>query len=364
MTEINLKNCAAFFVIVFCGFYLKNIWVSPIYISTLLGVAFTIILSLKTKRCAVRIDSSILIAISWIIYLIITQIPYQKNSAFYNLIFSILYYILSVQSIRTLHPKKIIQYSKWLLDFSGILLVVEAVTRISNPIIKATETEQNAFYRFKYNSIMYQDSNYVGMFILVLFFFLIYLESECSMCLKKEKICFLILSVLTLSRSVIIVVFVLGFVFDRKINKFYKFIAFFFASVLGMYLVVTYILNDGSFISKLDIIKWSFKFFTEKASMYMRLFGYGLGHSVDYMGMGAHNLIVTYIMETGLVGFAFWVTMLLNIFKRTRRKCYYIIIPFLVAGFSFASHFVPYLYCTISIILVLENLKGEGRVTT
>lgn len=362
MIELSLKNCAGFFVIVFCGFYLRSILISPIYISTIISVIFITIYFLRTKHCVIKIDCSIWIAISWIIYLVITQIPYQKNSAFYNLIFSILYYVLSTKIISILSTKSIIKFSKWLLDFSILLLIAEAALRIRNPIIKSAETEQNAFYRFKYNSIMYQDSNYVGVFILVLFFFTIYLESKHDMCLKKEKICYLILSVLTFSRSAIIVVFSIGFLFDKTIDKFLKVIVLLFSSIVGIYLAISYILIDASFISKLDIIKWSFEFFVEKASLYMKLFGYGLGHSIDNIGIGSHNLFVTYIMETGIVGFIFWGMSLMSILKLTKKNAYYIIIPFLIAGFSFASHFAPFLYCTFSIMIALENSNVKDYI--
>lgn len=362
MLKVNLKDIAGFLAIVFCGFYLKTVLISPIYISAILSVIFILLSFFRMKQLTVNIDDTILLAVGWIIYLVITQSIYQKNSAFYNLLFSIMYYILSMQITNYLSQKKIICYSKYMLDFSILLLMAEAILRITNPVIKATEIAPNAFYRFKYNSIMYQDSNYVGVFILVLFFLIVYLEAEHAICLRKEKMCYLILGILTFSRSIIIVILLFDLLFNKKINKFYKSIAVFFASIFGIYWGLSYVLNDGSFISKIDIIKWAWNFYVETAQIYTQLFGYGLGHSIYYIGIGSHNVFVTYILETGIIGFMFFVIFLQRIFEHTRMKAYYIILPFLIAGFSFTSHFNPFLYCVFSIIISLEKIKTKKYI--
>lgn len=356
--KVNITNCAALFIIVFSGFYLKTVAISPIYLTTSVGILLYVMVLIKEEHPIFIADYTVWFAVVWLIYILITQSVYLKTSAFYNLLFSILYYIFSFQVVNRVSREKVLCYSKKMVDFSIVLLLFEAVSRIGHPVVKAMQAENNAFYKYKYNSIMYQDSNYVGIFIIVLFFFALYLDNKQNVVMKKERIVLLCLCIATFSRSAIIVILLFGFWLDRSISKSKKIIILFGAIIAGAYFISDYILNDGSFLSKFSIIESAWTFYTRKASLAMQLFGYGLGHSADNIGIGSHNLFVAFIMETGVIGFLLFVTFWLCIAKKTNGKATYVIVPILTAGFSFVQHFLPFLYVVFVIIIALENSNG------
>lgn len=349
--RIEAIGISAYLLIVFSGFYLNVLSISPIYVST---ACACVLLLFGWIKCRFRLegDRSILWAMVFIVYLLLTHIDVRKDSAFYNTLFSLLYYIVSFPVICLLSKEETVTYARKFINFTIVLCIIEASWRISHPIVR--NLGQNFFYNYKYNSIMYHDSNFVGIYLISVFFLIIYLQNKAGIVLKKQKILTLVLIILTFSRSAILVSIAFGFLLDNSISKSFKTFAIMFGIYFAISVLTNLIMNDGSFLSKLEIINRAIRYY-HNASSVQRLFGVGLGHTIDYLHIGAHNFIVTYIIETGIVGFCILVIMWINIFFSSKKQVYYVMIPFLFAGFSMAQHFLPYLYCIYNIITHLER---------
>lgn len=353
--KINLKDIAGFLIIVFCGFYINIFPISPVYITSLLSCFFLMIVIVGQRR-KIKIRPYIYLAFLYAMYIVCVHFSVEKDSAFYNTIFSIAYFILAYLSANILSEEKLIKYSKYLLKGSIFLLLIECLFRIINPVMNNDYVGNLFFYKYKFNSIMYQDSNFVGVYIIALLFFCVYMENIKNIGLKKEKIMLVILCFFTFSRAAILVAVFFLFFFNDKIKKCVK-IGVVLTTVFLASGLLGYITSDASFLSKFDIINKAFDFWVNKATIRQLLFGVGYGQSFYYIGIASHNYLLTQLFESGFIGFLLFVLLWLSIFFESRKKAYFVMLPFLVVGFSMASHFIPYLYCIYVLIISFEKAK-------
>lgn len=133
---------------------------------------------------------------------------------------------------------------------------------------------------------------------------------------------------------------------------------------IGFFYIGNYVISDGSFMSKIYIVDqtWSF---LKSTSLTNVLFGIGFGNTFQYLGIGAHNFVITYLLESGLIGLTFIFLLWWKILRYTKFRAAVIMVPFLVNGMSLASHAIPYLYCVFAIVYTLEKkcelLKEVGN---
>lgn len=355
---VDLKRICAYILIVFSGLCLNCTGINPIYITACLGFVLLLVLLIQNK-IYFKINNSISMAIVFLLIITGIQAKGESDNSLFNVIFSVVYFIVTYTVIVSIKKEVLIKYCKYFIDFSIMLLFVEAIVRILNPSSNTLLSDNNSFYQYKYNSIMYQDSNFVGMFIIMLFFFALYLENRHNLNLKKRKMLLLLLCILTLSRAAILVIIALGFLFDKKIKKNKKILLVFIVGFGILYVLTSYMMSDASFMTKFYIIEKTFDFLVNKASWDRVLFGVGFGQSIYYLGIAAHNFFIIYIMETGIVGTLSLLIFWLFIFRESKKYVYYVMVPFLIAGLSLAPLFTPYLYCIFAIIIVLERTVGQ-----
>ncbi len=122
----------------------------------------------------------------YIIYLIISQFFLEaNNTALINVLFSLIYFVtvLNIASYST--NKILVKYSKYFVWFTIILLTIEAYWRLTHPIFLLEgavkdyrDMDGMLFYAYKYSSIMFMDSNFVGTYGLIAFFYYYYLRKK------------------------------------------------------------------------------------------------------------------------------------------------------------------------------------------
>lgn len=117
-------------------------------------------------------------------------------------------------------------------------------------------------------------------------------------------------------------------------------------------------LTDASFLSKLEILKGMLYYITH-FDLHTLIWGNypdACHDSLRFMHVwiGGHLYMTRYI-DFGFITalFEFIIFALLCIY--THFKALYIILPFLIAGISFAPWNLPYMYCLLGLIYVLEN---------
>ncbi len=365
-SKISLNYLALIFIIPFSGFYITKLPLSPIYLFILIGVYLSTILIFISNK--IKLSKEVVLAIALLFYFLIFQQIFSipNISAYVNFSFSIVVFIVSHIILNKTNTNTIINISQKLIFFSIPLLVYEAYYRITNPVFFVDFEEKGredlAFYYFKMNSIMYQDSNFVGLFILSLFFFLLYLK---QFTFKNYYISFSLLIILifaTISRASILslVLFSFLYIFRQKIYK-YR-IAIFISSIILAFLLFPILFEyrtiDDSFSTKFGIFDRTFEYISNANFVHV-LFGVGFGNAVEVLDIGAHNFFVTYLVESGVLGLLLLVVFWSYMLYKTRFKAGIIMFPFLLNGMSLASGAIPYLYAMFAVILVLELRRNQ-----
>ncbi|OCL85162.1 hypothetical protein AAW30_00306 [Arcobacter porcinus] len=365
---ISLNFFILFLIIPFSGFYITKLPLSPIYFFIMFGLYLYAIFILISSK--IRVDNIILLAFTSLCYFLFSQLIFGEPiiNTFLNVIFSILVFIVVYTLLPTISSKNIIRLSKYLIYFSLPLLIIEALYRIKYPSLEKIQLLQDAgredimFYIYKFNSIMYQDSNFVAMFILSLFFFWIYLNNYLN---KKEYLISFLLMILlfaTISRAAIIsmFLFLIFYYYKEKIYRYRRIIFIFMIFMIPMFYILLLNISkiDDSFASKFGIINKTFEYFFN-TNLINKLFGVGFGNAIEAIGIGAHNFLITNLIEGGIIGLilmtVFWGYLVL----KTKYKIGIVMFPFLIAGLSFVSLAIPYLYVIFAIILVLESRKNQ-----
>lgn len=209
---------------------------------------------------------------------------------------------------------------------------------------------------------MYTDSNAVGIHIIILLFFIYYLEKEQKASWPKVKIILLILLALTFSRAAWFG-FIVGWIYMRYLQNrrlgFYivNLIVFITAGILlYKFYLQAKISSDLSYQSKFDIIGTVLRHF-EDISRSELLIGIGFSNSLERMGVYAHNFFMVFLIESGVIGLFFIVLLLLQFTISTRMKALYVLVPFLITTLSSTITFMPFFYVVIALIFVFENKR-------
>lgn len=157
----------------------------------------------------------------------------------------------------------------YMLTAHVILISIDAIIRLTNPTMYASNAysghtrETCLAYMFKYNSIMYPDSNFVGVQVCLTYFFTVYLYKENLLVswAKNLRHILLILVVLSTSRSAIITMIFYTLIFNKvsfpfqitKKQVFWLSGIFIFLIIASVF-ILSFVKNDESFNSKFMIL--------------------------------------------------------------------------------------------------------------
>jgi O-antigen ligase len=127
-------------------------------------------------------------------------------------------------------------------------------------------------------------------------------------------------------------------------------------SLVAVFSISVFILlaNDPSFASKFKILQLTADHF-EKSNFLQLMLGVGFGNTVLHLGMGAHNLFVTHLVESGLVGLFLFLFFQLYLIYKSKRRTLYLTLPLFISGFSLVGHAIPYYYVSLAIIYSLSK---------
>ncbi|MFK8265480.1 hypothetical protein [Capnocytophaga cynodegmi] len=241
-------------------------------------------------------------------------------------------------------------------------MIVEALWRLSHPIFVIEgsgkdyrDIEGMLFYAYKFSSIMFIDSNFVGTYGLIAFFYYFFLLRKKYVRSKKPLLIIAILIVTTLSRSAIITVpITISFIYllTIKVRLHHILTGMIFFTMLILF-IAPRLANDLSFLSKFEILDLTYKYLQE-CSLGEFLFGIGFGNTVKYLGIGAHNLFVTHLVESGLIGLTFFLAINLILIRPTQKYSLYLTIPLFISGMSLVGHAISYYYACLALIYVLQ----------
>lgn len=363
----------------FSGFYYAKIPVlSPVYI-VFIPTFLIILLFLVIKKC-ISLNISCLFGAAFIFYIFSSQLLVQgKLIAIFGSIATVLFYILSTVLLPLLKKSQITKILNCFLLANILIYGFDTIYRLSLYHFNLNSMLAS-FYLMKKQCLFYSDTNPLAINTTILTFFSLYLLNK----YKDLKylipiLIFVILTYLTLSRSGIIAIvasLVIYFLY-RNVKTILKkknsikltavplkliFLCIFLVSIsiIGFFLsnlIVNYLSDDGSFSTKISLLKGLQQFF-KNAPLNTILFGtgYNNGGITIYTGLlYAHSYLATYIIETGICGYILITSFLCSIFLYTPKTAY-ILIPFIFLGISHISHAQLHcFYATLAIISYLEN---------
>lgn len=305
-------------------------------------------------------------------YLCVTQTMIGAPLTRYlGVIFAIGYFMVVVAFGRQLSLDDYRVLGHKFITYSTVLLVVECMWRLTHPNLDYAEFAASGdprwIYQYKFGGLMYVDSNATGIHIMILLFFIYYLESDWGEEWKKTKIVLLILLILTFSRAAWAGV-ALGWVYVRflrgKSLQFYlmNFVVLtLLAALVYRFYLAKKIESDLSFQSKIEIVYIVSNYFS-KAQFHELLFGIGFSNSLPRMGIYAHNFFMVFLIESGIIGLTLMIIMLIWFGVITRGRAYVIVVPFIITTLSSTITFIPYFYVVMGLLFLMEY-KREPKET-
>ena len=341
-----IKNICIFWLF-FSGFYLTQItFLSPVYIySFVIGCLFIFVL-IKERKFYINYQGAILF------FSIIFVSLYSINSSFsmvLNLALSLFSFIVTYSLILSCDGRFKEKNLTYVFILYAILFLSDAFVRIIHPDltnIDKLDALGIGFQIYKSNSIMYADSNFVGLeAVFIMSCFIAFINSKS----KNYKLVFILLVasiILTFSRAAyfgLSLILMFYFLKDRKILRYVIFYISPMLFILVVHIMLNEFSNDISFNSKFNIFYLVGNYLTN-ASLSDLVFGVGLGNAVSYIGMGTHILLLTFLVETGFLGLFGFVCFLLYLWCILKYDFTYIILPFLVVSFSLGTTAIPYFF--------------------
>lgn len=355
-------NCLA----IGSGFYLTQIIsVSPIYpllVAALVLCIFTIGLR---KVAAVPETRNV---VGWIVFSATTHLighlawvsPFNSALGFY---LNFLFLGLAWRYLPRLSPRAVDKALMRMIDFTIVLGIFEAVVRWFFPFqtygdkfLEFVAESGSTFYMYKFNSVMYQDSNFVAMWLLVVavvaFEHLGFVRAGKRISLLCGLVCF------TICRSAII--FLTAYILAKLIRRYVpvrglRVLLFAAGGAAGCLFLIHLVTNDDSFQSKITIYTLVTANYFSGINLQTFLLGFGMSNSALLLdGIAAHNFIAELLIDAGAIGVSYTLFSMFYLASLSGRAGYTIVWLFLLAGMSFAPITIPYLYVILSMLAFLK----------
>ncbi|MBQ0215668.1 hypothetical protein KAH51_19825, partial [Proteus vulgaris] len=194
----------------------------------------------------------------------------------------------------------------------------------------------------------------------------IYIKNRFKVNNNKNKYILLILIVLTFSRSAIVASLILIIISNNIYKlKFRSYLLLLIITLVFIFMSLSYIFSDsnyqfidGSLNSKFYIVEKAFIIYSE-IPIENKLFGIGLGNTELFLNIFAHNILVTMLLEFGLIGSFLFILFIIYSLISSNHFCLLIWIPILIAGISLFGAYAPYLFIINAIIYFEESVNSN-----
>ena len=366
VTLQDLRLAGMALLAVFSGAYAVKLGLSPVYLAAV-GGAFILTLTslIEGRGHSLPFWGGVCLTAGGLAWMLIFHCLVRASTLpnAVNLVMGPLIFGLLVTGAKDVRRDQYESLARWHVYISVLIMCLECIWRITHPdysyLNQVTELDREdlAFYAYKLSSFMYQDSNFVGLQLVVLAGFLLGLAREGIKFNPLIHALVLALVVMTLSRaSIFTVIFLYGLRFYFEAKLLGRVLCVIFGGLLVMATFVLYIQTDGSFASKFDVLDRMVEHLRQ-ASGGEVLFGVGAGLAREAIGMGGHNILVTYLLELGVLGslffFVFW---LLAVYATPFATL--MLVGLLVNGFSLTSYAVPYFYASLAMLWLLRRVQA------
>ena len=368
MIKLKLANhyfnidCIISFLIVFFSiqFLVGLTQFSPIYFAYCLVFFLAFFKLVVVHKLKLEFNLSFLLAITISIYLIWTQNGSTNPGGYKDIFLKILELVIFVLS--SIFLKKcpidfILKLVIYFLNISIVFLFLDFMYRFSHVGINLSD-----FYLYKYNSLMFEDSNFVGLMIVTLFSLGLFFHKYYQLKISKQLVLLFIFCLLTFSRTSILAIIFSFFLYkfwNGKISL--KFLVIFFVITITLYFILEdFFITDGSLLIRLRIIDTIFDFLSQLED-HLFYYGNGIGTTKEVIGKSAHNIILTYLIEIGLCGSLLYLGLWVSFIIKNVRTLF-VILPVCINCMA-VEGIMPYFYVCISLILVCDGkFKKKNKI--
>jgi hypothetical protein len=225
----------------------------------------------------------------------------------------------------------------------------------------------DSFYRYKF-SLFFVDSNFVGIEILCLLAIMFAYREAIG---RKRWLLIYFLLFATFSRASIAAGICQLVVYKLWRWRVWTFIGLLAAqAIMICKLFIDYTTKgpeamqsiDGSLSSKFYILSLMATSYGQ-ADTLQKLFGIGVGDSVNLISIFAHNIVVTLVLEMGIGGSMLFVLYVWALSRRCPVSVYLLILPVAINGFSLVSTSMAYFFATLGLLGALCGTPRDGTGT-
>lgn len=358
----NLTVISFLLMYTLSGFYFVRYGYSFSYVGIITGLLIYFFSS--AKRFRLNIKSFNLLHLCFGILLIFNA---ELSGAYVNLVLGVLCFCVTMDILHrqnALISLKIINVG---IVIAILLILIDTYVRIAYPIIDYDAlshyiAQGTEFYIYKFNSVLFADSNSVAFMCLSFQFLSLILYTLYK---RKKYFCYTlilgILSLLTFSRSALIAN-AIGVLYYLNRKFLYKHRGAIIASLILILFLIVFLYNDDeSFTTKIYIYKSLLQSFYDNNIMTI-LFGVGLSNFFYQYNIAAHSLYVTMFAELGFFFGIIAFYLLYRTFVKSEYTAAYLI-PLLVCGISFFPYVgLPFMYMNCAIVCWLTDQKNAKNI--
>jgi len=338
---------------------------SPVYIISTVCIIFASIWTFKNTRFNLPTDARL--AGVWLLYILITQID-NFSGEFINISIGLAGYI-TVRLMKINSIEKLANIYSNAFNFNVLILGTDSIYRISNPTAPTNEhlevisqNEDLLIYLYKFNTLMFADSNTVALITLIFLFTLYVINKDIKVKISINSLwVWAMIGILfsTLSRAAIFSAIVAYFIctLGLKVSKRIQLMAILFL-LWALFAIISLSeikISDGSFNSKIDILSIFFDRFFKDYDVNSIIFGVGFNEYEKILGMSTHILIISILSSTGILGL-----MISFIFFTyySIKYSFNILLPVAIASLSYFLYIgTPFLFIPIALIASLADTK-------
>lgn len=341
---------------------------SPIYFVYVLVLPISFLVLLVYRR-TFSMTLDVFLVFLLLSYVLIFHFIHLNNGTAVNLIVSLLGYIYLRFARFTISLKQYSRIINAMVVFNLVILGIDSIYRLLNPMHPNADkidlyagSQDKWFYLYKFNSLMFSDSNDTALVLIVLFFTTLLMPRE-YFSLSKFKIysIFIFLILLTFSRAAYFVT-ILGFLNYKiasfsRLNKLIVRSLLVISGIISISIIYSFLIADDSFAVRLDIISMIFDL-QSKTSFSKLLIGVGPGQGEEALGIYTHIFYLTYILELGILGLLLVLTFF---FLYMYRYGNIVLFPVLTIGLSFFLYLgTPFLFVPLALIANIYDLQRNN----
>jgi hypothetical protein len=338
---------------------------SPIYFVYIIVLPISYLFLLPNGR-TISMNLDVILIFLLLIYVLLFHFIHLNNGTAINLIVSLLGYIYFRLVKFKISLKQYSTILSAMVVFNLVLISLDSIYRILNPTHPNVDkidlyagSQDKWFYLYKFNSLMFSDSNGTALVLVVLLFTVLSLPKN-YFTFSKVKMYYIIvfLILMTFSRAAYLVT-IFGFLSYRlgsfsRVTKLMLRSFLIFSIITATSFFYSILSTDDSFSVRLDIIRLLIDL-QSKADFTSILIGVGPGQGEDTLGIYTHIFYLTYILELGIVGLTL---ILIFFFLYMIRYNNIVLFPVLTIGFSFFLYLgTPFLFVPLALIANIYDLK-------